>query len=109
MAKIICTQAEYDMISLMLKSNPEFLKNVSVIYDIVQESSSTQKEITVRYEGAPTEDTISRNDLISELTRCINLSADDTFARGRNQGILDSIVRVRHIVTVTSSIIDDDD
>lgn len=44
MAKIICTEAEYDRLSTVLSDNPQFLKDVSIIYDIVQESPTIPKD-----------------------------------------------------------------
>lgn len=39
MAKIICTQAEYDKLKTVIEDNPQFLADVRVIYDIVKEAS----------------------------------------------------------------------
>lgn len=36
MAKIICTQAEYDKLRTVLEDNPQFLADVRIIYDIVK-------------------------------------------------------------------------
>jgi hypothetical protein len=44
MAKIICTQAEYDKLSTVLEDNPQFLADVKVVYDIVEDVSSIPKD-----------------------------------------------------------------
>ena len=44
MAKIICTKAEYDKLSTVLTDNPEFLTNISILYDIVEESPTIPKD-----------------------------------------------------------------
>lgn len=49
MAKIICTQAEYDRLSTVLSDNPQFLKDVSICYDIVQESPTIPEELEHLY------------------------------------------------------------
>lgn len=37
MAKIICTQAEYDKLRVVLEDNHKFLADVHIIYDVVKE------------------------------------------------------------------------
>ncbi len=37
MAKIICTQSEYDKLKTVMDDNPQFLADVPVIYNIVKE------------------------------------------------------------------------
>lgn len=44
MAKIICTEDEYDKLSTVLMDNPEFLATISIIYDIVKESPTIPKD-----------------------------------------------------------------
>lgn len=44
MAKIICTKEEYDKLSLVLSDNPQFLSNISIIYDIVNVSPTIPKD-----------------------------------------------------------------
>ena len=44
MAKIICTQAEYDKLSMVLEDKPQFLADVSIIYDIVKEVPTILKD-----------------------------------------------------------------
>ena len=44
MAKIICTKKEYDKLSTVLMDNPEFLANISILYDIVEESPNIPKD-----------------------------------------------------------------
>lgn len=46
MAKIICTQAEYDKLITVLEDNPQFLADVRVIYDIVKEVPTVPKDYT---------------------------------------------------------------
>lgn len=43
MTKIICTQNEYDELSTVLMDNPEFLADISILYDIVEESLTISK------------------------------------------------------------------
>lgn len=44
MAKIICTQAEYDKLTTVLEDNPQFLADVRVIYDIVREAPTIPED-----------------------------------------------------------------
>lgn len=44
MAKIICTQAEYDKLTTVLEDNPQFLADVRIIYDIVKEAPTIPKD-----------------------------------------------------------------
>ena len=44
MAKIICTENEYNKLSAILNDNPEFLANISILYDIVKESPTIPKD-----------------------------------------------------------------
>ena len=44
MAKIICTEKEYDKLSTVLSDNPQFLSDISIIYDIVEESPTIPKD-----------------------------------------------------------------
>lgn len=59
MAKIICTQEEYDRLSTVLSDNPQFLKDVSICYDIVQESPTIPKDYI--YDTETEEFTVYRN------------------------------------------------
>ena len=36
MAKILCTQAEYDKLTTVLQDNPQFLADVPITYEIVE-------------------------------------------------------------------------
>lgn len=38
MAKIICTEKEYDKLSAVLSDSSQFLSDVSIVYDIVKSS-----------------------------------------------------------------------
>lgn len=40
MAKIMCTQAEYDKLSTVLEDNPQFLADVHITYDVVEKASA---------------------------------------------------------------------
>lgn len=44
MAKIICTQTEYDKLITVLGDNSQFLADVRVIYDIVKEAPTVPKD-----------------------------------------------------------------
>lgn len=44
MAKIICTEDEYNKLSTMLMNNPEYLANMSVLYEIVEELPTIPKD-----------------------------------------------------------------
>lgn len=44
MAKIICTQAEYDKLRAVRENNPQFLADVHIIYDIVNEVPTVPKD-----------------------------------------------------------------
>lgn len=44
MAKIICTEKEYEKLSTVLSDNPQFLSDISIIYDIVEESPTIPKD-----------------------------------------------------------------
>lgn len=43
MAKIICSKDEYEKLSTVLMDNPEFLADINILYDIVEESSTGVK------------------------------------------------------------------
>lgn len=44
MAKIICTEEEYDKLFTVLSDNPQFLSNINIIWDIVKESPIIPKD-----------------------------------------------------------------
>lgn len=44
MAKIICTKDEYNKLSTVLTDNPEFLADISILYDIVEESPTIPED-----------------------------------------------------------------
>ena len=44
LAKIICTKDEYDKLSTILMNNTEFLANINIFYDIVEESPTIPKD-----------------------------------------------------------------
>lgn len=51
MAKIICTQAEYNKLSTVLEDNPQFLADVRIIYDIVKEVPAVLTDYTYGIEA----------------------------------------------------------
>ncbi len=44
MAKIICSEEEYDKLSTVLSDNPQFLSDINIIWDIVKESPIIPKD-----------------------------------------------------------------
>jgi len=44
MAKIICSEKEYDKLFTVLSDNPQFLSNINIIWDIVKESPIIPKD-----------------------------------------------------------------
>lgn len=103
MAKIICTQAEYDKLSTVLEDNPQFLVDVRVIYDIVEESSTFPKDYAHDIMDVKRmSEYISRDEAINAIKSLeSNMPAKDNYAKGYDAALGRVLIAVREVSPVT--------
>ena len=86
MAKILCTMKEYDKLSTVLSDSPQYLSDISIIYEIVETVPEIPKDF--RYDTETDEFLVYRHKYTGEE---IHIVKDPSTYTLKNQNAVDPI------------------